>query len=144
MEIVYLIILFCIVMNAWSLYQMMTAGKFLVPSSHFSLSSNTRQTNLKPKCCFSPVDLGGYIREYVLVPQKDELVHVIHPITPGFDGLGSPCSAVVAWPEQTLWTSLVHFLCTALPVTGLLYSLTASLLCLLKEQSLPEPMAIFF
>lgn len=81
---------------------------------------------------------GWPYRGICAAPPKAELVLVIHPIAPGFDGLGSPCSAVVAWPEQALWTSLVHLLCTALPVTGLLYSLTASLLWLSGEQSLPE------
>jgi len=69
-------------------------------------------------------------------------VHVIHPATPGFDGLGSPWSAVDAKTEQAPWTSLAHFPCMALPVAGLIYSPATASLYLSGDQLLPEPRAI--
>lgn len=77
-------------------------------------------------------------------PPQAELVHVIHPVTPGFDGLGSPCSAVGARSEQALRTSLAHFSCVTFPVAGLLYGPAAASLHLPGEQPLPAPRDIFF
>lgn len=76
------------------------------------VSKLQHQTN-KPEAQ-TPLSFGwpGWLyRGIRAAPPKPELVHAVHLVTPGFDGLGSPCSAVDAWPEQALQVSLVHFPC---------------------------------
>lgn len=126
------------------LVQLMTAGKFNLISFHFSPSSNTSQTNLKPKCCFPLVDLGGCAEEYMLLLQR---LNQDISLT-----LSSLNVMILALPLQQLMCSqnthngclLSVFICTASPVAGLLHSLAAALLHLLGEQLLPETRAIFF
>lgn len=120
---------------------LMTAGKFHLPFSHFSSSSKTWQTNVKPKRAFLHFTCWLYRGIHAATP-KAELVHVIHPVTPGFDGLGSPLFS--SWCMTWAGTADVHFLRMALPVAGLLYSLSAALLHLSGEQPPSRARAMFF
>lgn len=118
-EIVYFIILFCLVMNSWSLCQLMTAGKFSSPS--LALLSKLQHQADEPEAQML-LSFGWpgwpYRGTHAALP-KAEILHIIHPVSPEFDGLGTPCSAVAAWPEQALWASFAHFPCIALQVAGL-------------------------
>lgn len=115
------------------LVQLMATRKFHLFSSHFSPSSNTREANLKPKCCSPLVDLDSCAGEYMMFLQ----------------GLNQDMSStlsslnvmILALPLQQLMHSqnthngclLSIFISTALQVAGLLHSLAAALLHLSGE-----------
>lgn len=91
--------------------------------------------------CFPPFHMLA-VQRNTCCYSKGRPAHVIHPVTPGFDGLSSPLfsSRCMTWAG----TADVHFPRMALPVAGLLYSLSAALLHLLGEQPLSGPRVIFF